>query len=95
MAYRHLLTQRRRKLKRLQKELDNDKSEEARRTTDTVERVHKQPAPKRLSRTRDMPSAVLRGTRKDLDPELEPYGTAPDSTINIVPKTPQEQLLQV
>lgn len=93
-TYDYTLSQRRKKLNRLQRELDSKDRGETEGGTETGERVQKQPAPKRRSRTQDMPPAVMGETRRDLAPALDSHDTAPDPTINIVPKTPQECLLQ-
>ena len=84
------MNQRRKRLNKLQKDLDSGDLEKE--TTRADERVQEQLAGKRKSRTQDMPPEVMGATRKDLAPGFDTHGTPP--VISTIPKTPQECLLQ-
>ena len=88
-TYLYKLNQRRKRLNKLQKDLDSGDLEEGNTRAD--ERVQEQPAGKRKSRTQDMPPEVMGATRKDIALGFDSHEMTP--VIREVPKTPQDVLL--
>ena len=85
LTYQYKLNQRMKRLRKLQKSLKAEDEEE-----DIG--VQERPMSKRRSRTRDMPPEVLGATRKDLNSGFNKQKATP--TASVMPKTPQECVLQ-